>query len=70
MVFTKWPPYAVGQPHSGARSTDMDRQMAAHFWQRPPPPPEPMGMLGRTGVAARETGELGVPGAGGLVAAR
>ncbi len=29
-----------------------------------------MGMLGRTGVAARETGELGVPGAGGLVAAR
>jgi hypothetical protein len=29
-----------------------------------------MGMLGRTGVAARDTGELGVPGAGGLVAAR
>jgi hypothetical protein len=28
-----------------------------------------MGMLGRTGVAARDTGELGVPGAGGLVAA-
>ena len=29
-----------------------------------------MGMLGRSGVAARDTGELGVPGAGGLVAAR
>ncbi len=29
-----------------------------------------MGMLGRSNVAARETGELGVPGAGGLVAAR
>ena len=29
-----------------------------------------MGMLGRSNVAARDTGELGVPGAGGLVAAR
>ena len=29
-----------------------------------------VGLLGRTGVASRGAGELGVPGAGGLVAAR
>ena len=59
---------SYGGADAFGRRRGIGRTRFAPSWRWPPGAGR--GAIGRSGVAARDTGELGVPGAGGLVAAR